>query len=154
MLYHLHIKIIESINIHSQNCWDINPFIFMALKSICNGSFHAYVISQTNHPIWNNEYDNSFIDPNDVLLINMYNETDTTNEKIMDELQYSVNMWSVEGISERKEVNITYELMYKFLKYEILRNIYLACKNYIVIILFFILILLILDFIFTIIIKY
>ena len=92
MLYHLHIKIIESINIHSQNCCDINPFKFMALKSICNGSFHTHVISQTNHPIWNNEYDNSFIDPNDVLLINMYNETNTTNEKIMDELQYSVNM--------------------------------------------------------------
>lgn len=110
MSYRLHIKIIEAINIQNHNGSDIYPFVTISLKSNPNGFFQTHVISETSHPIWNNEFDIPYIDPKDVLLINMYNETDTTNEKIMDELQYTIDRWSIEGISERKEVNITYEM--------------------------------------------
>lgn len=67
------------------------------------------VIVNTQNPIWNQEFDIIAADPDDVLLINMYDEDIKYDYKMMDELQFPINTWPVGCPLDRKELNIKYK---------------------------------------------
>ena len=53
----------------------VDPYVTIRLKSQdLNDCFKTQVKNNNNNPVWNQEFDIIAEDPNDVLLINMYNE--------------------------------------------------------------------------------
>ena len=108
MACRLHIKICEAKKVLKMDLGGkSDPYITLRLKSQEKSKCQkTQVISNTTDPIWNQEFDIDVDDPNDVLLINMYDEDIKNDDKMMDELQYPVNTWPIGGPLDRKELDI------------------------------------------------
>ena len=108
MASRLHIKICEARKVLKMDLGGkSDPYVTLRLKSQDKKSAQkTQVISNTTDPIWNQEFDIIATDPNDVLLINMYDEDIKNDDKMMDELQYPVNSWQVGGPVDRKEIDL------------------------------------------------
>ena len=108
MATRLHIKICEAKNVLKMDVGGkSDPYITLRLKSQDKKDFQrTQVISNNSNPVWNQEFDITATDPNDMLLINMYDEDIKMDDKMMNELQYPVHSWPVGGPVDRKEIDI------------------------------------------------
>ncbi|KAK8900369.1 hypothetical protein M9Y10_002696 [Tritrichomonas musculus] len=108
MAARLHIKICEAKKVLKMDLGGkSDPYVTLRLKSQDKKDVQkTQIISNTTDPIWNQEFDIVATDPNDVLLINMFDEDIKNDDKMMDELQFPVNTWPVGGPLDRKELDI------------------------------------------------
>ncbi|KAK8843592.1 hypothetical protein M9Y10_024649 [Tritrichomonas musculus] len=108
MATRLHIKICEARNVLKMDVGGkSDPYVTLRLKSQDKKDYQkTQIISNNSNPVWNQEFDITATDPNDMLLINMYDEDIKMDDKMMDELQYPVNSWPVGGPVDRKEIDI------------------------------------------------
>ena len=105
MACQLHIKIIEAKKVLKMEFGGkADPYVTLRHKS--QDKSEAQIINYPIDPIWNEEFDIIVSDPNDVLLINMYDEDIKNDEKMMDELQYPVSTWPIGCPLDHKELDI------------------------------------------------
>lgn len=104
MATRLHIKICEAKNLIKK---DINPYVTMRLKNQDKLNFQkTQVIINNCNPVWNEEFDIIVVDPNDTLLINMYDQDGKKDDKLMDELEFPVKIWPIDGPLEKDVIDI------------------------------------------------
>ena len=107
MAARLHIKICKATNVIKMDSGKPNPYVTVRLKSQnIRESKKTKVQCNTFYPTWNQEFALVVTDPNDFLIINMYDEDIKNDEKMMNELHYPVYIWPVEGPKDRKELDI------------------------------------------------
>lgn len=108
MACRLHIKICEAQKVLKMDLGGkSDPYVTLKLKSQDKKDVQkTQVISNTTNPIWNQEFDIVANDPNDSLLINMFDEDIKNDDKMMDELSYPVNTWQIGAPVDRKEVDL------------------------------------------------
>lgn len=108
MAVRLHIKICEAKDVIKMDVGGkSDPYITLRLKSQDKKERQkTQVISNTRNPIWNQEFDITAQDPNDTLLIDMYDEDLKNDDKMMDQLQYPVSTWQIGAPADRKELDI------------------------------------------------
>lgn len=106
MSHRLHIKICEGKNLLGMDLGGkSDPYVTLRLQSQDKRNVQkTRIISNTVNPIWNQEFDIIVEDPNDILLINMYDEDIKNDEKMMNQLEYPVNTWPIGCPLDRKEV--------------------------------------------------
>lgn len=104
----LHVKICEAKKVLKMNLGAFSdPYVTVRLKSQDKKEAQkTQVISNTMDPIWNQEFDFIVKDPNDILLINMYDEDIKSDDKMMDELEFPVSTWLVGAPVDHKELDI------------------------------------------------
>lgn len=108
MARRLHIKVIEATNLINLDSDDqLNPYVVLRLKHQDKKDFFATEIkNNTNNPVWNQEFNILAVDPNDVLVINIFNKGGKKDAKICEEIQFPVNSWQILYPVERKEIDL------------------------------------------------
>lgn len=108
MTVRLHIKICEAQDVLKMDTvGKSDPYVTLRLKSQNKKEkLKTQIISNTRNPVWNQEFDIIATDPNDVLLINMYDEDIKNDDKMMDELQFPISKWPAGGPLDREEIDI------------------------------------------------
>ena len=84
-----------------------NPYVTIRLKSKTDDdSFCTKTILNTNNPVWNEEFNLITRGEDDALILNMYHEDEKGDERMMDEVELSANQFRMNGILERREIDI------------------------------------------------
>lgn len=115
--FFLKIKICEARNIlklslnflasHLSYLGGSDPYVTIRLKSQDKKDVQkTQAIRHSTDPIWNQEFDIICSDPNDILVINMYDTDIKNDDKMMDEHEFPVSTWPVRGFFDRKELEI------------------------------------------------
>lgn len=105
----LHVKICEAQKILNLRLFGkMDSFVTLRLKSQNNedDELCTQTISNTKDPVWNEDFELISTEKDDVLIINMYSNDPKGNEKIMDQLEFPVGEWKINGPVDRKEINI------------------------------------------------
>ncbi|KAH0793346.1 C2 domain containing protein [Histomonas meleagridis] len=85
----LHVRIIEGKNLLQMDLGKSDPYCVLRLKSQ-KQTQKTKTIKNTMNPVWNEDFDFFPEKPDDVLLINMFDEDIAKDDKMMDELQFKV----------------------------------------------------------------
>ena len=117
MARRLNIEIIEAQNlIKPDPDSPLDPYVIIKLKNQDKNTFEmTQVINNTTNPVWNQTFNILAVDPNDVLLINIYDKGIKKDVRIMDELQFPVNIWEIEGKREKKIIDLKLKKKKNFL---------------------------------------
>lgn len=111
MAVRLHIKICEAKNVLKHDIISkSDPYVTLRLKSQDKKNYKkTQVISNNSNPVWNEEFDIIAVNPNDTLLINMYDEDVKKDDKIMDELEFPINAWPINGPLEKDVIDLKFK---------------------------------------------
>lgn len=82
-----------------------DPYVKVCLKSSYSPACRTTFNMSTLNPVWNKEFVFYTNDPNDVLLINMYNFDN--DKRLMDEVRFPINSLTIGGPLCKQELDIT-----------------------------------------------
>ncbi|KAH0793633.1 C2 domain containing protein [Histomonas meleagridis] len=90
----LHVKVVEGKDLLQMDLGKSDPYVVLRLKSQ-KSSVKTKVMKNTLNPVWNEEFDLVTEKPDDVLLVNMFDEDVAKDDKMIDELQFKVSDFKV-----------------------------------------------------------